>query len=193
MHNFPLKANEEVFNALVLAYEQKHRFYHTKEHISACISHLDEVIYLTENQYEIELALWFHDAIYNPYSTKNELESAKWARRFLRDNNISSDINSRVYQLIMVTRHNTVPSTVDESILVDIDLTILGAKPEVFSQYEKNIRKEYQWVPYSIYRNKRKKILEDFISKERLYINDYFYNKYEIQARKNILHSVNLL
>lgn len=41
------------------------------------------------------------------------------------------DVNrvTRLYDLVMVTRHDALPQTQDAKLLVDIDLGILGASP----------------------------------------------------------------
>ena len=69
--------------------------------------------------------------------------------------------------------------------LVDIDLSILGADKVSFAEYECNIRKEYRWVEALHYRIERKKVLQNFLV-QRIYQTDYFYKRKERQARKNL-------
>ncbi len=68
MAQLGLQDNRDQWRALQNAYAEKHRHYHTDEHIAACLHHLDVTWHLAENPVEIELALWFHDAIYKPRS-----------------------------------------------------------------------------------------------------------------------------
>jgi len=183
----------ECFEKLKKAYSEKHRFYHTAKHIEAMLNHLDSTVELSEHPHELELAIWFHDAIYKPFSSKNELDSAEWAKEFLTDNKYSSDGAERVYNLIMATQHNVEINSVDEQLIVDIDLTILGASPTVYEQFEQNIRKEYKLVPSIIYRKKRKELLKSFLSKQSIYNLDYFKEKYENSARLNIKKAIEAL
>ena len=71
-------------------------------------------------------------------------------------------------------------------IIIDIDLSILGVDFNTFKKYDENIRKEYSWVPSIIYKRKRKKILQSFLNRNRIYFNNYFYDKYENQAKRNL-------
>ncbi|MBL4772270.1 MAG: hypothetical protein JKX98_01260 [Alcanivoracaceae bacterium] len=186
MKAFNLANNVSTYDSLLKVYSEKHRHYHTFQHIDACLSHLDKSKNFAQNSQEIEVALWFHDAIYKPYSPNNELKSAIWAKKFLLENKIDKTIADRVYDLIMVTLHNCPTTTIDEVLLVDIDLTILGSQPEVYQVFENNIRKEYRWIPYFYYRKKRKEILQFFLTHARIYQTEYFYNLLEKQARENI-------
>jgi len=74
------------------------------------------VVDLVEKSHEIEMALWFHDAIYQPYAKDNELKSALWAQQFLYDNHLDSEITERVFQLVMVTaNHGSTPTSKEMS------------------------------------------------------------------------------
>ena len=186
MRAFNLADNNSVFHSLLQAYSQRHRCYHTSEHINACLIHLDNSNHLATNPYEIEMALWFHDAIYQPYSSDNELKSALLAKKFLLENNVDKTIIARIYNLVMVTLHNGLTSTEDEALMIDIDLTILGSNTDVYQIFEKNIRKEYRFVPYFLYKKKRVEILQGFIKQAKIYQTEYFYKLFEKQARNNI-------
>jgi predicted metal-dependent HD superfamily phosphohydrolase len=61
------------YDALHAAYSEKRRFYHTVDHIDAMLTHFDGVKDIAERPEELELAIWFHDAIYKPLSKTNEL------------------------------------------------------------------------------------------------------------------------
>ena len=188
-----LEPSIDCYDALYRAYSEKHRFYHTVKHIDAMLSHFDEVIDIAENPAEVELAIWFHDAIYKPLSKTNELDSAKWAQEFLSTQGFHEKGVERVYSLIMATLHNGELKTNDEKLIVDIDLTILGSSPDVYDEFERNVRKEYKFVPSFIYRKKRKALLESFLANASIYNLGYFKDKYEKAARENISRTIKLL
>lgn len=144
MQLYAFADNTKTYNALLAAYTDKRRYYHSITHIDACLSHLDKVRHLALHPRDVELALWFHDAIYVARKANNELESANWAKVFLVENAAEPDVIERVFNLIMVTLHGGSVRTVDESLLVDIDLSILGAAESIYSEFEKNIRLEYR-------------------------------------------------
>jgi len=193
MLKFGISTNESVYQELVCCYGENHRYYHDENHIKAVLKHLDVVSDLAKNPHEIEIALWFHDAIYKPFSSTNELDSADWASQFLVNNNIKQGIADRVHKLIMATIHTAKLESADERLIVDIDLSILGSCSDIYDQFEKNVRKEYRLVPFFLYKKKRKEILKSFLDRDRIYQTDYFKERYEQHARLNLDRAVNNL
>jgi predicted metal-dependent HD superfamily phosphohydrolase len=186
-------ASRDVFADLVAAYSEPHRHYHTAAHIQDCLARLDEAASLTAVPEEIELALWFHDAIYKPASSTNELESAQWARAFLEAVGAPEDRRARVFAHIMATKHEAPPPDEDARFVVDIDLSILGREPNEYDRFEQNVRKEYKWVPWPIYRRRRSEILESFLSRPAIYSTEHFRSRYEEQARENLKSAIQRL
>lgn len=192
MDKFQMSPNNIYYNFLFDAYNESHRHYHNYNHINTVLKYLDMVKDLTEYPHEIELALWFHDAVYDVNSTCNESDSASLACDFLVKNNIDEDTIKRIQRLILVTIHGSKLYCSDEALLVDIDLTILGSPENIYSQFEEDIRKEYKAVPYSIYVQKRKEILMGFLERNRIYHHDFFYDLFEKQAKINLKHAINV-
>jgi len=193
MNAMGLPPSTECYNALHGAYSEKRRFYHTIDHIDAMLSHFDGVKEIAERPEELELAIWFHDAIYKPLSKTNELDSANWAQTFLASHDYHEAGIARVHTLIMATLHNGSLKCHDEQLIVDIDLAILGAPPAVYDQFERNVRKEYRLVPWFIYRKKRKELLQSFLSSPSVYNLELFKERYERAARDNIGRAINRL
>ena len=190
MNKLGLGDNQDTFSKLTTAYSEHHRNYHDTSHITSSLQLLDDVSSLADEPAEIELALWFHDAVYKPLSSSNELDSANWAVAFLLKNHADDEVKDRVHNLIMATCHRKLVENRDQALLVDIDLSILGTKAEVYDNYERNIRKEYKLIPSFIYKKKRKEILNSFLAKEHIYMNSYFRERYEQQARNNLRKAI---
>ena len=182
--------SEGIYHQLVACYSEPHRKYHTIQHLNECFTHLESVSALADHPDEVELALWFHDAIYDTSKKDNEKRSAEWARDSALAAGVSSEKADRIYELIMATMHKAIPSSRDAEALVDIDLSILGAEAARFDEYEVQVREEYSWVPESLYRAARSKVLEMFVSREWIYSTEPFRNKYEARARDNIARSL---
>lgn len=193
MERLGFDANIDVYRELLACYSQKHRHYHNVSHISAVLNHLEKVQNLTDNASTIELALWFHDAIYKVLSSTNELNSANWAATFLQVNGASKKAASKVHSLIMATLHNFTPADNDEKLMVDIDLAILGCDSDTYELFESWIRKEYRLIPSFVYNKKRKAILAGFLDRDRIYSHDYFYQGLEKSARENISKAIRQL
>ncbi|MGI9464941.1 MAG: HD domain-containing protein [Aestuariivirgaceae bacterium] len=185
-----LPGNEDTYASLTRAYAEPHRHYHNADHVAACLRQLDEVAAQAGKPHEIELALWFHDAVYDPFSSRNELDSADWAAQFMRGNDMLEEAISSVHRLIMVTQGHGQTSSRDEELMVDIDLSILGESPETYMRFEKAIRQEYSRVPFFLFRKKRKEILADFLQRDRLYNLEYFTNNFDAQARINLANAI---
>ena len=178
---------------LVACYSEPHRKYHTPQHLEECFEKFDEVRALAEHPAEIELALWFHDAIYNVKRHDNEKKSADWARTSALAAGIPAEACNRVHALVMATRHKAVPRGTDAELLVDVDLSILGAGPERFDLYERQVREEYAWVPDFLFRRERRAILKEFLARPRIFSSAHFHSRYEEQARANIERSLERL
>ncbi len=190
---FGFEEHKGTLDRLLRAWGEKHRHYHTTAHLVHCLKTFDSVRSLAENAEEIELALWFHDAIYKPFASDNERQSTDWALNFLGANAAASDAIARVEALIMVTCHDAIPDTMDEALMIDVDLSILGASPERFQAYEKNVRREYRWVPWAMYRRRRGKILNQFMERDRLFYTDHFHQNLDNQARANLVEAISEL
>jgi len=187
------EADNDTYHALIRAHAEAHRAYHTLDHIAACLRHLDDVRKMTKRPDEIEIALWFHDAVYEPFSATNEEDSAEWAADWLQDRGLEKEAVARIADHILDTKTHDVPDTVDGQLMLDIDLSILGAPTDVYDAFELNIRREYRRVPGFIFRKKRKAILQGFLARKRLYATDHFHNKLERQARENLLRAISNL
>lgn len=182
--------NAQTLLALAAAYSEKHRHYHTAAHVAACLRLLDAHAALAERPHEVELALWFHDAVYQPLSGDNEQKSADWAMRFLAENGAPADVAERVRAMIMATRHDVPARTPDAALLLDIDLAILGEGVDTYDAYEAAIRQEYRMVPMIIYRKKRVEVLDAFLQRPVIYLSTAFRSEREGRARANLARAI---
>ena len=183
-------AQLETFEELIRHYCEPHRAYHNRQHLAECLHVRRRVNAACQAPAEVDLALWFHDAIYDPLRTDNELRSAQWLDDVARDNGLDEETRRRLYDLVMVTRHDGAPATADEAVLVDTDLAILGASFERFEEYDRQIRLEYQYVPLPMYRQKRRQVLERFLARERIYTTPLYFEAFEQQARENLARAI---
>lgn len=182
-----------LFEQLIERYSEGHRRYHTLQHLNECIQQFEATAPLAMRAGEVEIALWFHDAIYELRSSENELQSANWASKELLAAGVSTECAEAVHAMVLVTRHAVMPATQDQQLLVDIDLSILGAPPERFAEYEAQVRQEYSWVPGILFRSKRKTILADFLARKTIYSTNHFQAQLETQARENLQRSIEQL
>lgn len=178
---------------VLLRYSEPHRHYHTQQHLAECFEKVQDIISLAAHPAEVLVGLWFHDAIYDTQRHDNEQRSADWARSAARELGARAESAERIHELIMFTRHSAEPTGVDAQVLVDADLSILGAQPARFQEYETQVRSEYAWVPEAVFRSTRARILKEFLGRPRLYCTACFRERYEDQARRNLQHSLESL
>jgi len=95
---------DQVFDELVARYSEAHRAYHTLRHLDECFAHLAEVRPRCTYPAEVELAIWFHDAVYDPRSSQHEELSAQWAERVVTAADGSKEAARRMGELVMATR-----------------------------------------------------------------------------------------
>jgi predicted metal-dependent HD superfamily phosphohydrolase len=155
-------------------------------HLEECFARFDELRDVARRPAEVEIALWFHDAIYDPRRDDNEERSAAWARSSVPD----ASAGERIHALVMATRHESAPRNVDGQVMVDVDLAILGAPESRFDEYESEVREEYLFVPDAEYRRGRGAILHRLLSRPTIYSTRRFIARYEAQARANLARAL---
>lgn len=182
--------DEALLAELVARYSEPHRAYHTLQHLDECLEALARERSHAGRPAEIALALWFHDAIYDVRRHDNEARSADWARQALLAAGVADDAARRVHALVMATRHDAQPEGADAQLLVDIDLSILGAPAARFAEYERQIRIEYAHVPSEVFEPRRREILGRFLARDPIYLTESIRTTLEAQARLNLQQAI---
>jgi predicted metal-dependent HD superfamily phosphohydrolase len=180
------------YETLTRAYAEPHRHYHNQRHIAECLAEFDAARSLAVQPDAVELALWFHDAVYDPKAADNEEQSAAMAKRCLESGG-QAGLSEIVAALVMATKLHNTDAGPDAALMVDVDLSILGQDAKRFDDYETAIRAEYAWVPQEVFNSKRAEILERFLGRERIFSTERFRSKYEQQARRNLERSIRRL
>ncbi|MDF1754233.1 MAG: hypothetical protein P1U89_15720 [Verrucomicrobiales bacterium] len=165
-------------------YEGAARFYHSFFHIEDCLNQLGEL--KLEASSAIELAIWFHDVIYEIDRSDNEAISGDFAVAWLEQLGESAGMCEAVDRLINATDHRSASEAMDEQIIVDIDLSILGSEPARYHRYCQQIRAEYSEIPDEVYRDGRARVLRSFLQRPVIYRSE-FYQGLEEPARENLV------
>lgn len=181
---------EALRQRLLAAWNEPQRKYHTRQHLGECLALFERCRPLAQQPAEVEMALWFHDAVYDLRGKDNEARSAAWAQAELQAAGVAPAAIGRIVAHIMATRHAALPVGTDQQLLVDIDLAILGAPRARFIEYEELVRAEYAWVPSWLFRRKRREILQQFLARRPLYHTPLLREEREQQARENLAYSM---
>jgi predicted metal-dependent HD superfamily phosphohydrolase len=176
--------------ALLAAYREPQRHYHTLQHLGECITLFETCGALAERPAEVELALWFHDAVYDVRRGDNERRSADWSRAAAIEAGSAAEVGERLAALVMATRHDVAPASADEKLLVDIDLAILAADAARFAEYERQIRAEYAHVDDTLFRARRRAILAGFLARDAIYATPVLHDKLEARGRANLARAI---
>lgn len=159
------------------------RHYHTVVHLWEMFELLDIVISkVNAPRWYVPMAwsIFFHDAIYDPKSNRNEKDSAELFREFV-DACMGTSMdkvtfNTAMTMILATEKHKVIfpgarsGSNEDQQdeiamqkYFLDIDMAVLGKHRDAYFKYAALIRKEYEFVPHDVYCSKRAEILETFL------------------------------
>lgn len=177
------------FDRLREAYGEPHRRYHTLAHVEACLAWLDWCWSLAERPHEIVLAIFFHDAVYDPraHGGENEARSAALAEAVLSGAGGEPGAIARVAAMVRATAgHDAGGDDVDTALLVDIDLAILGASPRAYARFEADVRAEYAAFDDATYAAGRAQVLTALRMRAPLYVTPVLAEQLTARARRNL-------
>ncbi len=176
---------EVLWKQLEAAHTQKHRHYHTLSHLSQMLDLLDAHQDRVEYPERLAWTIWYHDVVYKSLRPDNEKQSAVQAQNDLNRILSHEDLDF-VKNAILATQKHEPTQDRDLQFLLDFDLWILGQCPEMYQNYAKQIRREYQLVPDFLYKKGRKKVLQHFLTRPSIYQTAEFKKTYEGKARQNL-------
>jgi predicted metal-dependent HD superfamily phosphohydrolase len=174
-------------------YSNRKRHYHTLLHLDNLSLQLNEAKTQINEWNTILFSIFYHDVIYNALKTNNEEKSAEFAQNRMRLLEVPQTVIESSVQQILATKKHILSDDGDTNFFTDADLSILGQEWDVYSDYYKKIRKEYSLIPDIIYMPGRKNVVQRFLQMERIFKTDFFFNKFELQAKENLQRELELL
>ncbi len=177
------------FDRLAARYAEPGRAYHTMRHVLLCLAELDRVRERCGRPLAVELALWFHDAVYDPRASDNEARSAALLREEAGRAGIDTRLAADAEALVGATAHlgtGRRGAGGDAALVHDIDLAVLGWPARRFDAYDRAIRREYSFLSAGEWAGGRRAVLEGFLGQERIYATDGFRDRLEARARRNL-------
>ncbi|WP_423812998.1 hypothetical protein [Psychrobacter sp. 219-2-C] len=183
---------------IAIRYSENQRAYHSLQHIEQLFAQFKQIKHVLNEPHIIALALFYHDVIYAPTRSDNELKSAEYAVETLRPY-LSAAQCQHIYALIIMTANHrlaecsSAQKNFDAAYLLDMDLSILGASWLEYEQYAQAVRQEYAHVSNIDYRVGRIAVLTELLAHPTLYLTDYYSTRLETQARQNIKREIKIL
>jgi predicted metal-dependent HD superfamily phosphohydrolase len=157
----------KTFEEIQRQYTEHGRFYHTLDHIRDVLAVVEDFGSHAKHLNAVRLAAWLHDVIYDSRASDNEVRSAAYSTRLCE--RLAIPEGSLVASLVLKTKTHLADNDPDAQVLLDADLAVLGARPAVYRVYARNIRLEYAWVSEPEYRKGRRRVLESFLTRPRIY------------------------
>jgi predicted metal-dependent HD superfamily phosphohydrolase len=167
------------------------RHYHGQRHIDLLLALHAELRPALASPDAVELAIWYHDAVYDARRSDNEAESAALLRADLAGI-ADPALVAAAATLVLATRSHRVPPGIAPALaddcahFLDMDLSILGAPPDLFAWYDAAIRREYAHVPEPEWRRRRPAVLAGFLARDRLYLTGRAHALLDAPARANL-------
>jgi predicted metal-dependent HD superfamily phosphohydrolase len=177
-----------IWRPLYVAWGSPSRRYHNREHLIDCLGELDRACAASDLADVAELALTYHDAVYEPRGRDCEARSAALLCEDAGSLEIPRDRAARAAACVRATAHGAGAAVTGpaEELVVDIDLAILGRDPVRFLEYEHAIAEEYAHVPWVAYTLARGRFLEGLLRSPAIFRTPAFRDRYEEMARANI-------
>jgi predicted metal-dependent HD superfamily phosphohydrolase len=166
--------------------------YHVLTHVLGCLEELNRSRDLAKDADAIRLALWFHDAVWEPGRPDNEEASAALADEALAAGGVPEARRGAVRALILATRHDRTPEDPDARLIADIDLAILGADPDDYDRYERAVRREYGPLSDAAFAAGRAAFAAGLLARPRIFATERYFRRLEAAARANLARSARL-
>lgn len=177
------------WRALDAGYGAADRHYHGWPHVAALLAGHDSVRahpdFVGVDGDAVDLAIAFHDAVYDTARADNEARSADLLRAEAGPASEEARVRAAIAMIHATAAHgpSADPAT---RLLLDLDLAVLGAPRAVYAAYAAAIRREYAAVPEAAWRLGRAQVLDRFLARPRLYQTDLFHDRLEAAARANL-------
>jgi predicted metal-dependent HD superfamily phosphohydrolase len=182
------RSSDAHIDELLARHAEPHRRYHTAHHVMWVARHVDELLLHEPGVSDgdaVRAAALYHDVVYDPRSSSNERDSAALARRDLADIGWEPARCELVAALVEATATHEA-TIADAAVLLDADLSILGAQPSAYAAYVSGVRAEYAFVPEDSWRTGRASVLQAFLDRPRIYATDTMFAAREPRARANL-------
>jgi predicted metal-dependent HD superfamily phosphohydrolase len=180
--------SEQALAALLARHREPHRQYHGVAHLGWVV---ELVVDLARDVTDCDLdvavaAACFHDAVYDPRSATNEEASARLAARVLAEVGWDAVRIDHVEAAIEATAHHDAGGDPTTAVLLDADLSVLGADPARYTDYATGVRAEYRHVDDDAWRAGRGALLRSLLDRPRLFVTDAAHDRFEQRARANL-------
>jgi predicted metal-dependent HD superfamily phosphohydrolase len=179
---------EDLREDLLARWSESHRKHHNVAHLHEMLNAIgvlaDDGVQFDREA--VELAAWFHDAVYEIGRDDNEERSADLARDLLE----SSPIRDEVARLVLLTKaHKVADDDINGAVLSDADLSVLARDPQRYRAYAQAVREEYAAVPDEVFKPARAQLLSSLLDGP-IFHTEPARARWEERARRNVTDEI---
>lgn len=202
------RVTERWYESVVARHREPHRHYHDLRHVRWVVRHVRELTVGRPLDRPVDrlvdrpgppgtgvadlgavvVAACFHDVVYDPTASTNEAASADLAAVALRELQWDHERIDRVTTMIRGTAYHRVDGStpIDTAVLYAADLGVLAADPAGYSDYVRNVRREYGHVTDAEWCLGRADVLRGFLDRRTIYAPVLGLDRWELRARGNL-------
>jgi len=174
-----------IFADVLAHYSESHRRYHTPIHIDHCLRQFDMAVDLMRERDAVEMAIWFHDIIYDVPTVDNERRSAEYFMDLTRGR-VDAAFARNVFDMILITTHQESPVRDDDRYLVDVDLSSFGLPWDEFKRDSEHVRGEFADRTDKEFYSTHIMFMQSLVDRPHFFSTEFFRARYENSARKNV-------
>lgn len=179
---------------LVDCWAEPHRKYHDRRHLMSVLEALDVLTEASDIRRPesgtgrtVQLAAWYHDAVYRGQAGQDEEDSARLALQTLPAAGSAEDEAAEVARLVRLTAtHDPAGSDLPGALLCDADLSVLGLPPDRYARYTADVRSEYAALPEPAFLAGRKSVVAGLLERPRLFATPAGRVLWEERAHRNL-------
>uniref|UniRef100_A0A1B6DVM9 Uncharacterized protein n=1 Tax=Clastoptera arizonana TaxID=38151 RepID=A0A1B6DVM9_9HEMI len=194
---------EEWWPIIVQKYSEEGRHYHNIESLEKKFQHFKSIESSLKDPVSVTFAIIFQYFEYDPKAVDCHSKNIQHFKRFFKESGISNE-NPTFTNVITLLETADTSSTDENKIdglfgnedkhyFLDLDMVVLGSAPEDYADYAAKVQQEYSFLPDSLYKNLRSKVLQNFLQIPNIFATKEFRENYEQQARSNIQKEVESL
>ena len=183
-------AAEGWFDTVVGAHRDVGRHYHDVRHVRWVVQHGRELAadagLADELVDRIVAAGFFHDVVYDATADDNEQVSAAMARRALTEIGWAADPVDQVAAMIEATVGHRGSDDRATQVLLAADLGVLATEPGRYTDYVRNVRREYHHLDDATWRAGRAMFVRTMLARPSIFPPGLGLDSWERRARANL-------
>ena len=182
-----MPGHDALFLDLLDRWGEEHRRYHGRTHLLAVLEALDLLCAPATPPRTVQLAAWFHDAVYRGAAGQDEEDSARLAEERLAHAGLPGADIEEVARLVRLTSdHRPEPGDDDGALLCDADLSVLGGEPEPYARYVAAVRADYAHIGDADFAAGRAAVVRQLLALDPLFSTERARQLWQEAARRNL-------